>query len=368
MAKKKKAKGPGVTGKDVIVGILTAFTSGLAIFLIALGVGAFVDGQQRTAEQPSPTQTVRGTLPSSAPAATPPTAAQTQVPAQTQSPAAPSNAPTQNPGPVISISPTAPPAQQTQRPASMSNIIKAKPRNIEKVYQTIESPERVRKSRQLPFRFLSAYKAVVGIGGSRVFDALESAVDASIDNMEKLPGTTVIAVDTSGSMGGSVSAKSDVKCVEIGMMLGMIANRICENSIFYTFDTSIQKHAVSKRSGILYAVTHNARAGGGTYMQLPFQQMINDGIKADRVIIISDNECNGGWGRVPVQSIADEYRRVFGNDIWVHAIDLQEYGTQQFYGAKTNVIAGWSEKALQFIPLAEAGAGTLQSVIKNYEW
>ena len=250
---------------------------------------------------------------------------------------------------------------------NLNNIIKANPSNIEKVYQTIENPDHVRKSKQLPFRFLSAYKAVAGIGGSRVFDALENAVDASIDNMEKLPGTTVIAADTSGSMGSNVSAKSDVKCVEIGMMLGMIANRLCENSIFYTFDTAIQKHAISSIAGILYAVAHSAASGGATYMQLPFQKMISDGVKADRIIIISDNECNSHI-RTPVQKFADEYRRVSGNDIWVHAIDLQGYGTQQFHGPKTNIIAGWSEKVLQFIQLAENGTGALQKTIENYEW
>lgn len=250
---------------------------------------------------------------------------------------------------------------------NLNNIIKANPTNIEKVYQTIENPERVRKSKQLPFRFLSAYKVVSNIGGSRVFDALESAVEASIENLPKLTGTTVIAVDTSGSMGHKVSEKSDVSCVEIGMMLGMIANRMCENSIFYTFDTGIQKHGVSRRSDILYAVTHNARAGGATYMQLPFQKMIDERVQADRLIIISDKECNS-YIRTPVQKFADEYRRVTGNDIWLHAIDLQGYGTQQFHGARTNVIAGWSEKVLQFIQLAENGSGALQDAIQNYEW
>lgn len=251
---------------------------------------------------------------------------------------------------------------------NLNNIIKANPSNIEKVYQTIENPERVRKSKQLPFRFLSAYKAVAGVAGSRVFDALEDAVDASIENLPKLPGTTVIAVDTSGSMASKVSSKSEVSCVEIGMMIGMIANKMCENSIFYTFDTSIKKHAASARTGILYAVTHDACAVGGTDMFLPFKAMIQNGVKADRIIVVSDNQCNCGWYCArTVQSIADEYRRVSRNDIWVHAIDLQGYGTQQFCGAKTNIIAGWSEKVLQFIPLAENGTGALQDAIMAYE-
>lgn len=102
-------------------------------------------------------------------------------------------------------------------------------------------------------------------------------------------------------------------------------------------------------------------------MRLPFEKMINDKVNADRIIIISDNECNGSWS-TPVQTIADQYRRMTGNDIWVHAIDLMGYGTQQFHGKKTNIIAGWSEKVFNFILLAEQGEGTLEKTIAAYEW
>ena len=251
---------------------------------------------------------------------------------------------------------------------NLRNILNANPKNANKVLDTIENPEMVKRSKQLPFRYLSAYKELENIGGSRVFDALENAVEASVENMPKLEGTTVIAVDTSGSMSSAISAKSTVKCYEIAMMLGLIANKICENSIFYTFDTGIKKHPVSSRNGVLYTTIHSASCGGGTRMHLPFAAMIQEKINADRVIVISDNECNGGYWSKPVQSLADEYRKLTGNDIWVHAIDLQGYGTQQFHGKKTNVIAGWSEKVFSFIKLAEQGEGNLERTIEQYTY
>lgn len=254
---------------------------------------------------------------------------------------------------------------------NLRNILTAKPRNVDNVLAKIADPVAVRKSRQLPFRFLSAYKSLGNIGSSKVYDALEAAVDASVDNLPKLPGTTVIAVDVSGSMGSKISAKSDVLCCEIAMMLGMIANRICENAILYTFDTEIKKYDVSHRNGILYTTIHSSMYGGGTNMSLPFQKMMQDHVKCDRVIILSDNEVNSGYTwycSKTVQALADEYRRTTGNDIWVHAIDLQGYGTQQFAGAKTNIIAGWSEKVFDFILLAEQGEGTLEKAIASYEW
>jgi hypothetical protein len=77
--------------------------------------------------------------------------------------------------------------------------------------------------------------------------------------------------------------------------------------------------------------------------------------------------CNSAF-RNPTQSIADQYRRQTGNDLWVHAIDLQGYGTQQFTGPKTNIVAGWSEKVFQFILLAEQGEGGLEKAIENYTY
>lgn len=254
---------------------------------------------------------------------------------------------------------------------NLRNILKANPPNVGKVLETIEDPEAVRRSRQLPFRFLSAYKQVYGTADSRVLDALENAAEAACENAPKLKGKTVIAVDVSGSMGDTISEKSDVRCCEIAMLLGMMASRMCERYVLYTFDTEIKKVPVSSRSGILEKAM-STPFGGGTNMSLPFMRMMEEKLDADRVIILSDQECNQGprasWWRKDevVQTRADWYRKETGNDIWVHAIDLQGYGTQQFAGRKTNIIAGWSEKVLDFIRLAEQGEGSLVETIENY--
>lgn len=249
---------------------------------------------------------------------------------------------------------------------NLRNIVNAQPDNIDKVWATISDPDRVRKSRQLPFRFLSAYRNLPDDCGSKAYDALEDAAEASVDNLPHLPGKTVIAVDVSGSMGQRVSAKSDVRCCEIGMMLGLIANKICDDAVFYVFNNRIGEKRLSHRSGILSACINEAYASGGTDMDLPFDKMIHENVVADRIIMISDNECN--CHSRTVQSMADEYRRKVNPNLWVHAIDLQGYGTQQFCGKNTNIIGGWSEKVFNFILLAEQGEGSLEKEIKDYIW
>lgn len=250
---------------------------------------------------------------------------------------------------------------------NLRNIVNAEPDNIDKVWETISNPDRVRKSRQLPFRFLAAYKNMPAGIGSKPLDALEDAVEASCANLPHLPGKTVIAVDVSGSMSSSISAKSEILCSEIGMMLGLIANKICDDAVFYEFNNRIEECAISHRNGILYTCVNEASARGGTDMELPFVKMMSDGVKADRVIVISDNMCNFGMTRT-VQSIANKCREKLGKDFWIHAIDLQGYGTQQFAGPKTNIIAGWSEKVFDFILPAECGEGYLEKTIAEYTW
>ena len=44
------------------------------------------------------------------------------------------------------------------------------------------------------------------------------------------------------------------------------------------------------------------------------------------------------------------------------------YGTQQFQGHNTNIIAGWSEKVLTFITLVEEGGDSLEKTILSYKW
>ena len=260
---------------------------------------------------------------------------------------------------------------------NLRNILQANPVNLDVVLNTLADPERVRKSKQLPFRFLAAYKAVADIAGSKVFDTLEKAIIVSAEGMPKWKGKTVIAIDTSGSMSCKISANSDMTALDIAATLGMLANRFCEDAIVYTFDTSIQKLTLSTNQPVLNAASQ-LNAGGGTIMSLPMQELIRNKTSVDRIIYLSDNECNCGfidgeysWYRgKPVMDLVRTYRNAVNSDVWVHAIDIQGYGTQQFQpnDSKVNIIAGWSDKVFDFITLAEQGYGSIVKAIERYVW
>lgn len=250
---------------------------------------------------------------------------------------------------------------------NLRNIIKAAPDNINKVYEVLENENRVKKSKQLPFRYYSAFKVLSneGLGTSKIYDVLENAIKHSTKNIERLSGKTFISTDVSGSMSYRVSAKSDMTCAEIGTVLMAIANSICDEAITSTFDTSFKITPLATQNGIIANAKSIRPTWGGTDLSLPIRYLLENKVYVDRIILLSDNEINSKYDRV-CQAYINEYRKKVNPNVWVHAIDLLGYGTQQFKGNKVNIIAGWNEKILEFIPNVEAGLSNIKEKIEDY--
>ncbi|WML32985.1 TROVE domain-containing protein [Clostridium sp. OS1-26] len=250
---------------------------------------------------------------------------------------------------------------------NLRNIIKSDVKNINKVYEFLSNEQKVLNNRQLPFRYYSAYKTLKseGIGTSKVFDSLEMAIKHSTKNISKLSGKTLISADVSGSMNMPISRKSEMTCAEIAVLLMSIANYICEETITTTFDTSLYMNSLSTQNRIIANANSIKVNGGGTDISLPLKYLLKKKIFVDRIIILSDNEINRGYRSV-CQTYVEEYKRLVNPKVWVHAIDMQGYGTQQFSGDNVNIISGWSEKVLDFMNLAEQGIETLRDKIDEH--
>jgi len=266
---------------------------------------------------------------------------------------------------------------------NLRNIVKSDA-NIVPVLNILSNAENVRKSKQLPFRFYSAYRTLSaeGLMTPEIHAALESAISHSIENLGIIPGRTLIAVDVSYSMNSPISERSQVRCCDIATLFGAMANRICEDATVCYFDSvgysSLNKEGYriehyGKFDSILEICKNNSFGGGNTDLSLPMKYALEDDLTKnikpfDRVIYFSDNECNSSYRGLydTVQGMTDRYRTLYNKDFWVHGVDLEGYGTQQFCGNKFNLIAGWSETVLEFINLAEAGISTLVQTIDNY--
>lgn len=249
---------------------------------------------------------------------------------------------------------------------NLRNILAANPKNANLVLQRLKDRDAVLRSKQLPFRFYSAYRALrtSGLASSRVIDALEQAISCSVENMERLPGKTLVAIDVSGSMMYPISENSDICCSDIARLLAVLAVRICEDAVVVSFDTNLRLLAISGFGGILSQADAIPVDGGGTNLHLPVRWALEKKQRFDRMILLSDNENNRAYSTC--QELVNQYRSALNPNFFVHAIDLQGYGTQQFIGRDTNIIAGWSENVLRFIGLAERGMDTLTDAVEKY--
>jgi hypothetical protein len=243
--------------------------------------------------------------------------------------------------------------------------------NFDEILATITDPEKVRKSKQLPFRFYSAYKE---ISEQKVQRAIAKAFDASINNVENLKGRTAILVDTSGSMSSPLSAKSKVLYVEIASVLAAIAARKAENSVVIDFATNVSRVQVNPDDTLMTNVEKirqaGNRLGGGTEAHKAFQEIANE--RFDTVILLSDMQCYNSDDRRNFYS-----RNNTVNDLWdeyvkrnpkavLYSIDLSAYGTSQTPSNSTNVrqLFGWSDKLLDLIRI-DMGKDALEAEIRN---
>lgn len=103
-----------------------------------------------------------------------------------------------------------------------------------RVAATIADPEEVAKSKQLPMRFLSSYRAVTSL---RWGQALEQALQASMLSIPQLDGRTLILVDTSGSMNSSFSRDGTLMRWDAAVIFGLALARRCEWSKVVSFSS-----------------------------------------------------------------------------------------------------------------------------------
>lgn len=232
----------------------------------------------------------------------------------------------------------------------------------------ISDESAVLHSKILPFRLLSAYAelrnvTIVDRPVTRIYEALESAAIASISNVPKLRGTSVIAIDVSGSMAWhTISKNSKVTPARISILLGMMANKICDDAIVCTFanrhnwmnmpDTQILRNAYETPS-----------PGGATNGYLVIKDLIDRKIRADRVIFLTDMILYGEGSFAPMWA---KYHQMTGAKLY--NIDLTGYGMTSvpngILGART--IGGWSDRIFEMIQYLEKGSNIIDE-IKNME-
>jgi 60 kDa SS-A/Ro ribonucleoprotein len=241
---------------------------------------------------------------------------------------------------------------------------------LEPILAELKDPERVRKSRQLPFRFYAAYCEVED---QLVRRAIAAAFEASVSNVQ-IAGKTAIAVDLSGSMDSKLSAKSKVSYKDVGCVLGAMALRKSAESLIIGFGDKAIPAVLNPDDTMMTNMEKikDLPTGWSTNAWLIFDA-IGDKV-FDRIILLSDMQCYdsqsggyyGGRGQETVRERFAQYRVKVNPKAVLYSVDLSAYGTAQFSSVDGGVVKlnGWSDRILDLIAANEGKEAMLGAIAK----
>ena len=261
---------------------------------------------------------------------------------------------------------------------NLRNILQAQvsTSHIEKVTSTIADPAKVAKSKQLPFRFLAAYKELMNVTSVHtplVLTALERAVKESVANLEGFRADTgvLVAADVSGSMFTTISPKSSVMNYDIGILLSMLLKSKCSSVISGMFGDSWKVLNLPQENILANTIEMKRREGEVGYSTNGYaviDYLIENSIKIDKVMMFTDMQMwDSRSAGNHIQKSWAKYRTM-RPDAKLYLFDLHGYGQApvRLVGDDVVLIAGWSDKIFDVLAAVENGDDVL-SQIHNME-
>lgn len=247
---------------------------------------------------------------------------------------------------------------------------------FEEVCNKISNQDLVKKSRQLPFRFYSAYKELATFKDSCdsknkkimtnvALKHLEMALNHSVSNIS-ISGRSLVVCDSSGSMVWNVSEKSKMDYAEIGVLMGVCCALNSDDSDVWLFDTDVQVVKVDRGASVMSNVGRLCRMikGGATNFYKVVNKINHEHQDYDNIIIFSDMQVYGG-NDFCGNTTLDEYLAIYP-ECKVSSVDLAGYNRGNALTIKGNVklVSGWSDKIIDII--ANDGS-SIVSEIENYK-
>ncbi|MGE8554036.1 MAG: TROVE domain-containing protein [Chryseobacterium jejuense] len=259
---------------------------------------------------------------------------------------------------------------------NLRNILEAgvSPEAMSKVCSYLSDERAVRNSKQLPFRFLAAYRELKKLDSpylSSVWSALEEALVASAQNIKGFGFNTsvVIAADVSGSMQKSVSPKSKILLYDIGLLMSMILQSKCQNLVTGIFGDRWLRVPMPKQ-GILNNVDafykREGEVGYSTNGYLVIEDLIKRKEIVDKVMLFTDTQLYDTSGRG--NSFEDTWNKykMIAPDAKLYIFDLAGYGRQPIDVKRNDVylIAGWSDKIFDVLNALEDKKSAIEIIQK----
>ena len=237
---------------------------------------------------------------------------------------------------------------------NLRNMLKS-PRTsvIEAVCALVSDTKKIHEGKVMPYQIDYAYEVVKMEFGSTyegrtVMQALHTGYEYSVPNLASvMPGKTCVMVDCSGSMhtycnnGNQRTTIQSTASEKAGLIAATIAKatnadiiRFGSHAEFYVYDPNNSVFDLGRKIG-----KDNM---GGTCIAAAFDLIRSRKRAYDRIILLSDNECNARsyWSGDWVSGAYKNYVHDVANP-YVYAVDLAAYGTVPVSGNKVSYYYGY---------------------------
>ena len=224
---------------------------------------------------------------------------------------------------------------------------------VDALCKLVSNGEAIRNGKIMPYQIDYAYEVVKkefsnSADGRRIMEALLKGYEYAVPNLaEALPGRTCVMVDCSGSMNtyctqaGQRSNIATSAAEKAGLIAATIAKatnadvvRFGSHAEFYSYDPNESVFSLGRKIG------HDNM--GGTSIPSAFELIRTAKRQYDRIILLSDNECNARsyWSGDWVSGAYKKYVHDVANP-YVYAVDLAAYGTTPIAGDRVNYYFGY---------------------------
>jgi TROVE domain len=221
----------------------------------------------------------------------------------------------------------------------------------------LADPEQVASSRQLPFRFLSAYRAAPSLRWSY---PLEQALGHSLSSIPALGGSTLILVDTSSSMNAGFSKDGTLMRWDAAALFGIALGSRCAWADVVSFSSTARWLGDAERANVkAFPLTRGESVlralekwksggwflGGGTATAAAIRATFHG---HDRVVIVTDEQAahDGTEVSASIPLHVPMYT-------WNLAGHARGHAPSGFQGRHT--FGGLTDQAFKMIPLLESG-------------
>lgn len=238
---------------------------------------------------------------------------------------------------------------------------------VELVAIRLRDPDLIAKARVFPYQLLIAWLSAGSNLPLAVREALQDALEISVQNVPSFEGRVVVCPDASGSMHCSVtgkrgSASSAARCLDVSALIAAAVLRRNPSARVIPFKEDVVDITLNPRDSIATNAQRLASIPfGGTDCSAPLRVLNRESARADLVIFVSDNESwmdpKRGRGTATMQEW--ELFRKRNPQARLACIDLTPNKTSQAISREDILnIGGFSDQVFHL--LGEFAAGRMQ--------